>query len=82
MVKKNYPNDLQLSLQVVTVQHMETSTVHATYMSSNLKGAPKPDMGVIIKEIMAENANIGANGAMQRATEVVRAWAVANGYAK
>jgi hypothetical protein len=39
-------------------------------------------MGAIIKEIMAENANIGANGAMQRATEVVRAWAVANGYAK
>lgn len=74
--------DLHLSLQVVTVLNMETSKVHATYMASNLKGTPKPDMTQIIKEIRAENPNIGANGAMTRATEVVRAWAVANGYAK
>ena len=62
--------------------HMETSATHIKYMTSNLKGAPKPDMATLTKQIFAENANIGANGAMQRATEIVRAWAVANGYAK
>ena len=61
---------------------MTTSTVHMNYMSSDLKGLPKPDMTKIIKEIIAENATIGANGAMTRATEVVRAWAIQNGYAK
>lgn len=67
---------------MVTVQDMETSTTHTNYMTSNLKGAPKPDMAKITKQILAENTNIGANGAMQRATEIVRAWAIANGYAK
>lgn len=67
---------------MVTLKYMETSQTFNRYMSSNLKGAPKPDMIKIINEIKAENANIGANGAMDRATQIVRAWAVANGYAK
>lgn len=67
---------------VVIMTFMETSQTFNRYMSSNLKGAPKPDMVKIINEIKAENANIGANGAMDRATQIVRAWAVANGYAK
>lgn len=61
---------------------MEQSNVHNNYMATNFKGAPKPDMTTIIKEIRAENPNIGANGAMARAVEVTRAWAVANGYAQ
>ncbi len=61
---------------------MEKSTVHENYLASDLYGAPKPDMTKIMNKIMNENPNIGANGAMQRATEIVRAWAVANGYAK
>ena len=61
---------------------METSTVHTNYMTSNFKGSPKPDMTKIIKEIMIDNANIGASGAMTRATEIVRLWAIANGYVK
>lgn len=61
---------------------METSTIHTNYINAKWEGASKPDMLVIIKEIRAENPNIGANGAMQRATEVVRAWAVANNHAQ
>jgi hypothetical protein len=53
---------------------METTT--------NYKNTPKPDMVQIIKDIRTANPEIGANGAMQRAAEVVRAWAVANGYAE
>lgn len=61
---------------------MNNSTIHANYINSNLKGTPKPDMVELIKQIRTDNPSIGANGAMQRATEMVRAWAVANGYAQ
>ena len=61
---------------------METSNIHLTYIQSELKGQPKPDLFADIKAIRAENPNIGANGAMQRATEMQRAWAVANGFCK
>lgn len=67
---------------MVTFKYMETSQTFNRYMSSTLKGSPKPDMVKIINEIKSENPNIGANGAMDRATQIVRAWAVANGYAK
>lgn len=67
---------------MVTVGDMNNSAIHTKYMATNWQGAAKPDLLAIVKEIRAENPNIGGNGAMQRAVEVVRAWAVANGHAE
>jgi hypothetical protein len=61
---------------------METSAIHRSYMATNFKGTQKPSLVLLIEEIREENPRIGASGAMQRAAEIVRAWAVANGYAE
>ncbi len=61
---------------------MNNSAIHTNYMATDWHGAPKPDLFTIIKEIRTENPNIGGNGAMQRAVEIIRAWAIANGHAK
>ncbi|MBM4077427.1 MAG: hypothetical protein FJ267_17505 [Planctomycetes bacterium] len=63
-------------------QPQNASATHIKYMTSDLIGTPKPDLAQLTKQIFAENAKIGANGAMQRATEIVRQWAVVNGFAK
>jgi hypothetical protein len=47
----------------------------------DLVGAPKPDLIAEANRIR-EELGVGMNGAIQRATEIVRAWAVANGYAE
>lgn len=49
--------------------------------TSDLTGAPRPDLLTEAKRIMTEQ-NVGMNRAVQLATDIVRAWAVANGYAK
>ena len=51
-------------------------------MNTNLKNTPCPDPIRIANEIRKQNPSIGMNGAMQRAIEVVRQWAVANGHAE
>jgi hypothetical protein len=47
----------------------------------DLVGAPKPDLIAEANRIR-EELGVGMNGAIQRAAEIVRAWAVANGYAE
>jgi len=47
----------------------------------DLVGAPKPDLVAEANRIR-EELGVGMNGAIQRAAEIVRAWAVANGYAE
>jgi hypothetical protein len=49
--------------------------------NNDLVGAPKPDLIAEANRIR-EELGVGMNGAIQRATEIVRAWAVANGYAE
>ena len=56
------------------------SKIHADLMASNLKGAPQPSIMKLAAQIHAENKAIGMGGAMQRATEVQRKWAVENGF--
>ena len=49
--------------------------------NQELVGASKPDIMAEAKRIMAETG-VGMNRALQQAAEIVREWAVANGYAQ
>jgi hypothetical protein len=62
------------------IRNGEVCLFHADYLSRDVTGEAKPDLLVTIKRIREENPRIGANGAMERAVEIVRHWAIAHGY--
>jgi hypothetical protein len=59
----------------------EPCTLHADYLAHDPTGEPKPDLLATVRAIRAENPRIGGDGAMRRATDMIRHWAVANGFA-